>query len=73
MPRIFNKNTVQMDGKSFLAAQIELNANEIMAEIINIAEMLTDADIALCAGDSAESAKAANMSAFYIPNHTLTE
>lgn len=56
-----------------MAAQIELNANEIMAEIINIAEMLTDADIALCAGGSVESAKAANMSAFYIPNHTLTE
>lgn len=73
MPRIFNKNTAQTDGESFLAVQIELNANEIMAEIINIAEMLTDADIALCAGDSTESTKAANMSAFYIPNHTLTE
>lgn len=56
-----------------LAAQVKLNANEIIAEIINIAETLTDADIALCAGDYAESAKAANMSAFYIPNHTLTE
>lgn len=44
-----------------------------MAEIINIAEMLTDADISLCAGDSTEPPKAVNMSAFYIPNHTLME
>lgn len=57
MPRIFNKNTAQTDGESFLAAQIELNANEIMAEIINIAEILTDADIALYTGASTSNAK----------------
>ena len=31
----------------FLAAQVKTNANTIIQEIINIAEMLTDADIAL--------------------------
>ena len=30
-----------------LAAQVKTNANTIIQEIINIAEMLTDADIAL--------------------------
>ncbi len=40
-----------------MAAQIELNANEIMAEIINIAEILTDADIALYTGISTSHAK----------------
>lgn len=40
-----------------LAAQVKLNANEIIAEIINIAETLTDADIALCAGDTPQSVK----------------
>ncbi len=30
-----------------MAAQVKTNANTIIQEIINIAEMLTDADIAL--------------------------
>lgn len=44
-----------------------------MAEIINIAEILTDADIALYTGDTAKSMKAADSPAIHIPNHTLTE
>lgn len=41
--RFFIKN----ERLSVLAAQVKTNANTIIQEIINIAEMLTDADIAL--------------------------
>lgn len=40
-----------------MAAQVKLNANEIIAEIINIAETLTDADIALYTSATAQSAQ----------------
>jgi hypothetical protein len=44
----FYKNKKRPEGRLlFLAAHIEKNSNTIIQEIINIAEMLTDADIAL--------------------------
>ena len=46
-----NKENKQKNRKNavlfILAAQVKTNANTIIQEIINIAEMLTDADIAL--------------------------
>ena len=43
-----NKEKTDPKGRfEFLAAQVKTNANTIIQEIINIAEMLTDADIAL--------------------------
>lgn len=44
---IQNKKNHRKGGHFILAAQVKTNANTIIQEIINIAEMLTDADIAL--------------------------
>ena len=40
-----------------MAAQVKTNANTIIQEIINIAEMLTDADIALYRMPDCDSAQ----------------
>ncbi len=47
MPRIFNEKSAQTDGLSDLAVQIELNSNQIIADVLEVVEILDDADFAL--------------------------
>lgn len=57
---MYIENKKRPEGRFIFAAQIKNNANTIIQEIINIAEMLTDVDIAIYRmpdGDFAQSHK----------------
>ena len=51
----------------FVAAHIENNSNEFIAQIINIAENLTDTDIALYNAHVPESTEPPTIPVVYIP------